>query len=215
MCDAVNNIKPENSDAMISMIVAGDNIRLSSGGEIAGCKKYEANCPIKLQPGFFPFEFRVPAGAGDNSQRRAYGVCDAKRKKLYMMQLYTKNAGQNQADKNFDEFMIKAKKYIRDVILAKTEMYNNIRKHDMISKHDFLAYYEELSEMSKDLGLNSFIEGYKAAIDGELLEGNESAEFKNGYELGLSKKENAIEFYKNNPERLHLDCLEYRRKHSK
>ena len=37
MCDAVNNIKPENSDAMISMIVAGDNIRLSSGGEIAGC----------------------------------------------------------------------------------------------------------------------------------------------------------------------------------
>ena len=73
-------------------------------------------------------------------------------------------------------------------------MYNNIRKHDMISKHDFLAYYEELSEMSKDLGLNSFIEGYKAAINGELLEGNESAEFKNGYELGLSKKENAIDF---------------------
>ena len=53
MCDAVNNIKPENSDAMISMIVAGDNIRLSSGREIAGCKKYEANCPTKLQPGFW------------------------------------------------------------------------------------------------------------------------------------------------------------------
>lgn len=69
--------------------------------------------------------------------------------------------------------------------------------------------------MSKDLGLNSFIEGYKAAIDGELLEGNESADFKRGYELGLSKKENAIEFYKNNPERLHLDCIEYRRKHNK
>ena len=46
---------------------------------------------------------------------------------------------------------------------------------------------------SKDLGLNSFIEGYKAAVDGKLLEGNESAEFKRGYELGLSKKENAKE----------------------
>ena len=34
---------------------------------------------------------------------------------------------------------------------------------------------------SKDLGLNSFIEGYKAAVDGKLLEGNESAEFKEGY----------------------------------
>ena len=46
---------------------------------------------------------------------------------------------------------------------------------------------------SKDLGLNSFIERYKAAVDGKLLEGNESAEFKEGYKLGLSKKENAKE----------------------
>ena len=44
------------------------------------------------------------------------------------------------------------------------------------------------SYYSKDLGLNSFIEGYKAAIDGKLLEGNESTEFKEGYKLGLSKK---------------------------
>ena len=34
------------------------------------------------------------------------------------------------------------------------------------------------SYYSKDLGLNSIIEGYKTAIDGKLLEGTESAEFK-------------------------------------
>lgn len=44
------------------------------------------------------------------------------------------------------------------------------------------------SYYSKDLGLNSFIEGYKAAVDGKLLEGNESTEFKEGYKLGLFKK---------------------------
>ena len=58
------------------------------------------------------------------------------------------------------------------------------------------------------------IRDYQGNIINFNNKGNESADFKRGYELGLSKKENAIEFYKNNPERLHLDCLEYRRKHN-
>jgi len=203
MCDAVNMVEPENADAFISMIVAGKDISMQKG-QIAGCRKYEANCPVKLQDGFFPFEFRVPAGAGDSSQRRAYGVCYAKLKKLYMISLYNKNAGQEQANINFDNFMKKAKNYIQNNILRESLLYTINENSCTFEYTSFLDLYEELSKMKEDLGLNPFLEGYRAALDGQLLEASAEADFAAGYGAGqdelAARKTNALEFYKQHPE---------------
>lgn len=171
------------------------NLQLSAAefpvgpGKICSPKKYLANTPKsltdKIPSNILICEVKIKSST--NANYRAYGFI--LNNTLYILSVYTKTSGQENADKDFDTFIKKLINYIKVHKLSESLLYSILEESNMKNK----TVFEELDEINEIQRLEDYCRGREDAYNNKLIEENANSSYLAGY-TAVKNEEKDIKF---------------------
>ena len=180
VCNSLNTLNQENLDRLLQTLQkTGDTFPLN-GGKICCPRKYLANVKkvnVKIPNSILIIEIKL--NSKTNANYRVYGFLYLKLNQIFLIDVYTKTSGQDNADEFFDNFLRKAVNFAKaeHLDLGESLSYN-------IAEENNMTIFEELNLITEQQELALWNQAREDAFNNTINEElNESPIYKRSYNI--------------------------------